>query len=215
MTLLAPSNRFLAPRGHVVSLRESPHDVDCAKEKDQVKKSHLISAALLVLASAVPAAAEKKPSTSLNTGAAQQAGKPSNQSPFKVWIDGNWIFVVNNGNSDWTDGLLVGAACIPVAPAIVCGSGPGWSGLNFTHKYDKFPKGHGNLPIKGSGNAQQIEGSGWIAVPMGLPVGSYKVTASAAYNLSPQTDVTIGPPSSGKVIKAGPGVFQLAPTKTP
>ncbi|HEX7529318.1 MAG TPA: hypothetical protein VF425_09425 [Thermoanaerobaculia bacterium] len=182
-----------------------------------MKKFRIVPAALLVLACAVPAAAEetKKPSTSVNTGAAQQAGKPSNQSPFKVWVDGNWIFVVNNGNSDWTGGVLVGAACQPVAPSTACGSGPEWNGLNFTHKYDKFPKGHGNAPIKGSGNAQQIEGPGWIAVFLGLPVGSYKVTASAAYNLSPQTDVTIAAPSTGKVIRVSPGTIQLAPTKTP
>jgi hypothetical protein len=55
---------------------------------------------------------------------------------------------------------------------------------------------------------------------MGLPAGSYKITARAANNYSLPTDVTIAPPQTG--ISAHPGVAQanplanqLAPTKTP
>ncbi len=181
-----------------------------------MKKITLASAALIVLAAALPGAAEesKKPGTSMTTGAAQQANRLGLKTPFNVWPDGNWIFVVNAGNSDWKAPLDVHATCVPVAPTTSCGSN--FPGGKFHAHYDTFPAGHGNAPIKGSANAQQISGPGWIAVLMGLPAGSYKITASAASNSSAEANVTIASPPSGNTIQVQPGVVPVVkPTKTP
>ena len=185
-------------------------------------KSRIISAALLVLASAVPAAAAetKKPSSSMNTGAAQQAGQLAVKTPFTVFADGNWIFVLNKGDKDWTGPLEVNAACTPVAPTTSCGSNFVGGKYHAGH-YDKgtFPKGFGPgvSPIKGPGpNAQITSGSGWVAVFMGLPAGSYKITATAGNNTSPETNVTIAAPPSGNTIQVQPAVVPVVkPTKTP
>jgi hypothetical protein len=186
------------------------------KEKLHVKKATLVSAAVLVLASAVPAGAEESKRPVMTTSTAQQGGKLAIKTPFNVWPDGNWIFVVNVGATDWTAALDVYAACTPVAPTTSCG--PNFvAGKYLAGHYDKghFPKGHGNTPSKGSPN-QQVSGPGWVAVMMGLPAGSYKITATAANNTSAETAVTIAGAPSGPVVQVQPGVVPVVkPTKTP
>ena len=81
-----------------------------------------ILAAALVLGSALTASASdqtNKPSSSQNTGVAQNP-QTMIQTPFKVWPDGNWIFVDNYGTADWTAALDVWAFCTPVAPTTTC-----------------------------------------------------------------------------------------------
>lgn len=177
-----------------------------------------IFAAALILGTALTAAASDqpaKPPVSQTTGAAQNP-QIMIKTPFKVWPSDNWIFVENDGTTDWTGPLDVWATCTPVAPTTTCG--PNFVGGKFhAAHYDKgsFPKGHGQAPIKGSANAQITSGYGWVAVLMGLPAGSYKIVASAANNSSPETPITIAASSSGNTIQLKPGAVQLAPTKTP
>ncbi len=174
-----------------------------------------ILAAALILGTALTAAASdqsKKPSASQTTAVSQNP-QTMIKTPFTVFVDGNWIFVVNDGNSDWTGPLDVCATCVPVAPTTSCG--PNFVGGKYHAAHyaaGTFPKGHGNAPIKGSANAQQVSGPGWVAVSTGLPYGSFKVTATAANNSSPATDVVLSAPVSP--IHADPGTIQLAPTKT-
>ncbi len=170
-----------------------------------------LGAALTAAASDQPA----KPPVSQTTGASQ-AGQLGIKTPFKVWPSDNWIFVVNEGTADWTGPLDVWATCTPVAPTTTCG--PNFVGGKFhAAHYDKgsFPKGYGQAPIKGSANAQITSGYGWVAVLMGLPAGSYKITATAANNSSPETPITIQPPQGMGTLHVQPGAIQLAPTKTP
>jgi hypothetical protein len=181
-----------------------------------VKKT--ILAAALILGTALTAAASDQPnktSSQATTGAAQN---PQNmiKTPFKVWPDGNWVFVVNYGTADWTGPLDVWVTCKPVAPTTSCGSNFAGGKYHAGH-YDKgaFPKGYGQAPIKGSANAQITSGYGWVAVLIGLNQGSYKITATAANNSSPETDVTIAGPPSGNTIQVQPAAIQLAPTKKP
>ncbi|HTS02243.1 MAG TPA: hypothetical protein VMN04_06945 [Thermoanaerobaculia bacterium] len=176
-----------------------------------------ILAAALALGSALGASASDQPnkSASQTTGAAQQS-QIGIQTPFKVWPSDDWIFVVNYGNADWTGPLDVWATCVPVAPTTSCG--PNFVGGKYhAAHYDKgtFPKGHGNAPVKGSANAQQTSGPGWVAVFMGLPAGSYTITATAANNASPATPITIAAPQGGNTVHVSPGAIQLAPTRTP
>lgn len=177
-----------------------------------------ILAAALILGTALTAAASdqaKKPSSSQNTTGVARNPLSLIDTPFKVWPDGNWIFVVNYGTSDWTGALDVWANCTPVAPTTTCG--PNFVGGKYhAGHYDKgtFPKGYGQAPIKGSANAQQVSGYGWVAVHMGLPAGSYKVVAKAANDSSPETAITIAGQGGG-TIQVQPGGIQLAPTKTP
>jgi hypothetical protein len=144
--------------------------------------------------------------------------QPHNENPFTVWPEGNWIFVMNYGNADWTGPLDVWATCKPVAPTTSCGSNFVGGKYHAGH-YDpgKFPKGHGNVPMKNSENVQQVSGPGWVAVFMGLPAGTYKITATAAGKSSPETDVTTGAPQSDNTmkVKVQPAAIQLAPTKKP
>lgn len=177
-----------------------------------------VLAAVLILGTALTGAASdqtNKPSSSQTTGVAQNP-QMMIQTPFKVWPDGNWIFVDNYGTADWTAALDVWATCKPVAPTTTCG--PNFVGGKYhAGHYDKgtFPKGYGQAPIKGSANAQQVSGYGWVAVLIGLPAGSYKITATAANNSSPETDVTIAGSGGGNTVQVNPGAVQLAPTKTP
>lgn len=172
--------------------------------------------AALILGTALTAAASdsKKPSASQKVVVAQNP-QTLVDTPFKVFPDGNWIFVVNYGTTDWTAALDVWAMCKPVAPTASCG--PNFVGGKYlAGHYAKgaFPAGHGNAPIKGSANAQQVSGAGWVAVHMGLPAGSYKITAKAANDSSPETDITIAGQGGG-TIQVQQGGIQLAPTKTP
>jgi hypothetical protein len=182
-----------------------------------VKKT--ILSAALILGTALTATASDQP----NKGSSQTTGAAQNpqimiKTPFAVFVDGNWIFVMNKGDKDWTGALDVWASCKPVAPTTSCG--PNFAGGKYkAGHYDagKFPKGFGPAvaPIKGSANAQQVDGYGWVAVLMGLPAGSYKITATAANNSSPETAITIAAPSSGNTIQVQPAAIQLAPTKKP
>lgn len=170
-----------------------------------------LSAALAAGFTVTASAAEvsQRPSA-MAPGAAQQ-GKIAIQTPFKVWPDGQYIFVVNYGNSDWTGALDVSAVCVSTvvnAPANACGAN--FPSGKFKQHFATFPKGHGNAPIKGSANAQQISGAGWIAVFMGLPSGSYKITATAANNVSPETTITIAPPP-GPTVVVGPATISVKP----
>jgi hypothetical protein len=181
-------------------------------------KKHLLVAAL-VLASAFAVAASDQP----NRTSAQVPGAGQNpqllQTPFKVWPDGNYIFVVNGGTTDWTGPITVTAKCVPLAPTTSCG--PNFPGGTFTKQYAKgqFPKGHGQTPVSApNGNSVIITpGAGYDAIFMGLPVGAYRITASAGTNSSPETiiKITVPPPGSQPPVHVQPGAIQLAPTKSP
>jgi hypothetical protein len=163
-----------------------------------------LSAALAVGFTLTAAAEESRKPSAMAPGVAQQ-GKVAVQTPFKVWPDGQYIFVVNYGTADWTGALDVSAVCAPTAPTNTCG--PNFPGGKFKTHFATFPKGHGNAPVKGAGNAQQISGAGWIAVFMGLPAGSYKITATAANNVSPETAITIpGSTPPGGVVVGSPTI---------
>ena len=154
------------------------------------------------------AGAEESNRPSAMAPGAAQASKLAIKTPFNVWPDGQYIFVVNAGTTDWAGALDVSAVCAPTAPTSTCGAN--FPGGKFKQHFATFPKGHGNAPIKGSGNAQQISGAGWIAVFMGLPAGTYKITATAANNVSPETAITIAPPP-GPTIVVGPATLSVKP----
>jgi hypothetical protein len=167
--------------------------------------------AALALGLGLPAAADdSKKVSSTMPGAAQQGGIAI-KTPFNVWPDGQYIFVVNYGNADWTGPLDVSAVCKSTtanAPANACGTN--FPGGKFKQHFATFPKGYGNLPLKGSGNSQVTSGAGWIAVFMGLPAGTYKITAAAANNVSPETTITIAPPP-GPTFVVGPATISVKP----
>jgi hypothetical protein len=149
-------------------------------------------------------------------------------TPFRISVDGNYIFVANYGTEDWKGPLNVNVSCVPVAPTTTCG--PDFPGGKFLAPYPSFPPGHGNVPVKASGKPQDPWGPGWIAVFMGLPRGSYRISVTAAGSSSPDTAVTIAAPSAAKPkaspaanpaagpgagAKAKPGAPRPAPTKVP
>lgn len=155
---------------------------------------HLVPFALALTSTALAADVGKRP------GAEQispdSVGRPIFIQPtIKVWPDGNYIFVVNQGTKDWPGAMDVSATCTPIAPTTTCG--PNFPGGKLQKHYDTFPKGYGNAPIKGSGNAQQVEGAGWIAAFMGLPAGTFEITAKAANATSAKTTITIAPEGGG------------------
>ncbi len=166
-----------------------------------MNKTIFVTAAVLFIGlSATPAAAEKKsgpPAGPATTG----VGLNPNliQTPFRVWPDQNYIFVVNGGTKDWTAALDVTAKCTPVAPSTSCGSN--FPGGIFRKHYNAgtFPKGFGQSPVSApNGNSVIIpNGAGYDAVFMGLPVGTYRITATAANNSSPDTAITITTPPPG------------------
>ncbi len=179
-----------------------------------MKKTALVLAALVA---GLTAAASDQP-----TRANQATGKPPLnpnliQTPFRVWPDGNYIFVVNGGATDWTGPVTVTAKCEPLAPTTTCG--PNFPGGTFTKQYAKgqFPKGHGQTPASApSGNTVIITpGAGYDAIFMGLPVGVYRIAATAGTNSSPATiiKITVPPPGSQAPVHVNPGAIQLTPTK--
>ena len=114
-------------------------------------------------------------------GAAALIAKPD----FRAWAEGQYIFVVNGGDADWTGPVDVKATCtksgVPQTPTICGNSFPNG---NFFYHMANFPSGHGSLPSKaGPGQAQAVSGAGWRALNMGLPVGgSYVIVVTVDPN---------------------------------
>jgi len=142
-----------------------------------------------------PAAAEQtnKPSSSVprTVGTSAGIGIKVPRPDFHGFPDGQYVFVMNGGEKDYTGPLDVKATCKPTAPnppANACG--PNFPGGTFTHHEDKFETGHGPAvaPVKGSGNAQQVSGYGWQATFMGLPAGTFEITLT----IDPQNKVAEG-----------------------
>lgn len=197
-----------------------------------MKKTILVAA--LILGTALTAAASdqsNKPSTGPGPAGQTAAGSAASQLPkpdFRAFADGQYIFVMNGGDADWTGPLDVKATCKKEGTKqdpTICGSNfP--NGTFFQHLAN-FPAGHGPsvAPIKGSGNAQQVSGYGWRALRMELPTGSYEITVTVdpngkvaekdeANNQSVQNVSIAAPAGSGPVV-VNPGAIQLAPTKKP
>jgi hypothetical protein len=146
----------------------------------------------------MPAAAEKKnePSTSPATTG---VGLNQNlvQTPFRFMVSGNIVFVINGGTADWTGPLEVTIKCAPVAPAVSCGANFASGALHRHYNKGEFPKGHGQTPASApSGNAVIVT-PGVDTIGMGLPVGSYKIVASAANNTSAEMPTTFTEPPPG------------------
>lgn len=183
-----------------------------------MKKTVLASVAALAFGTALAAAASDQPNKPKGqTTTVSQQNQIGIKTPFNVWVDGQYVFVVNMGNADWAGPLDVTATCTPVAPTTTCGSG--FPGGKFQQHFATFPKGYGQLPTHNPGS-QETSGAGWIAVFMGLPNGSYEIQGRAANNYSPETAITIAAPQGGisphpSVVHVSPGAVQLAPTKTP
>ena len=144
---------------------------------------------------AAPAVAEQtnRPSSSVPRTAGTSAGSTIKlpRPDFRGFPDGQYLFVMNGGEADYTGPLDVKATCKPTAPnppASACG--PNFPGGTLTHHEIKFETGHGPAvaPIKGSGNAQQVSGYGWQAYFMGLPAGTYEITLT----IDPQNKVAEG-----------------------
>jgi hypothetical protein len=182
-------------------------------------------AAALVLSLAAPAVAEQtnKPASSVPRTVGTSAGATINllRPDFRGFPDGQYIFVMNGGDKDYTGPLDVKATCKPATPnppANACG--PNFPNGTYTHHEAKFAQGHGPAvaPVKGSGNAQQVSGYGWQAYYMGLPAGTFEITilidprnkvaeSNEGNNFATKT-ITI-PPS------APPGGIILNPTAVP
>ena len=180
-----------------------------------MKRTPIVSAALFVCATVLPAAAQEgtKPPTSPSAAAqAAPAASAAAKTPFRVLVDGNTVFVANYGAEDWKGPVNVIVSCVPVAPTTSCG--PDFPGGSFRAPYPAFPPGHGVAPVKSTGQTQDPWGPGWVAVYMGLPTGSYRVTATAGSNSSSDTAVTIGPPHAAAT-KANPASPAAKPKPHP
>jgi hypothetical protein len=180
-----------------------------------VNKTILITAAALCIGlAALPAAAEKKnqPSAAETNVDSGQLNPNMIQTPFRFLASGNYVFVINGGTADWTGPLDVTIKCVPVAPATSCGANFAGGALHKHYNKGEFPKGHGQTPVSApNGNSVIIsQGGGYDAVFMGLQIGSYKITASAANNTSPEmpTTVTVPPPGSPAPIHLNPAATQ-------
>lgn len=193
-----------------------------------------ILAAALILGTALTAAASdqsNKPSTGPAPAGQTAAGSAAAQLPkpdFRAFADGQYIFVMNGGDADWTGPLDVKATCKKEGTKqdpTICG--PNFPNGTFLHHLANFPAGHGPsvAPIKGSGNAQQVSGYGWRAVRMDLPPGSFEIVVTVdpngkiaekdeANNVSTK-NVTIAGSNSPGAVQVNPGAIQLAPTKKP
>lgn len=186
-----------------------------------MKRAVIACSCALVLGAVVASATEqtgKRPPSTVS-GAAQQGpgvGTLLAKPDFQAWPDGQWIFVVNFGALDYTGPVDVGATCkstAPMAPPDACG--PNFPNGNFHYHLANFPSGHGNFPIKGSGNAQQISGPGWRALPMTLPAGTFTITV----NVDPQNKIVESNESNNTSTKTitiapppGPGGLKISPT---
>lgn len=188
--------------------------------------------AALILASACAAAASDQPAkpgaSQTTAGAAGAAAAALPKPDFHAFADGQWIFVMNGGDADWTGPLDVKATCKKEATKqtpTICG--PNFPNGSFFYHLANFPAGHGPsvTPIKGSDNAQQVSGYGWRALNMGLPAGgSYEIVVTVDPNgkiaekdegNNVSTKVVSIPAPAGNTIQVQPGAIQLAPTKKP
>jgi hypothetical protein len=173
-----------------------------------VKKT--ILAAALILGTALTAAASDQSNKPSTGPATTGAGLNPNliQTPFQFLIEADYVFVINGGTKDWTGPLDVTVKCVPVSPTTTCGSN--FPGGTYHKHYDKgtFPAGHGQVPASApSGNSVIItQGGGYDAFKVGLPVGTYRITAMAANNTSPETSMTINapPPGTAPTIQLNP-----------
>jgi hypothetical protein len=193
-----------------------------------------ILAAALILGNALAAAASdqsKKPATGPPPTGQTAAGPAAVQLPkpdFRAFADGQYIFVMNGGDADWTGPLEVKATCkkegTKQSPTIC---GPNFPSGTFFQSLASFPAGHGPAvaPVKGSDNAQQISGYGWRALRMELPTGSFEIVVTVdpngkiaekdeGNNVSTK-NVSIAGSSSPGAVQVNPGALQLAPTKKP
>ncbi|HQQ78091.1 MAG TPA: CARDB domain-containing protein [Thermoanaerobaculia bacterium] len=190
--------------------------------------------AVLILGTALTAAASdqsKKPATGPAPAGQTAAGAAAAQLPkpdFRAFADGQYIFVMNGGDADWTGPLDVKATCKKEGTKqdpTICG--PNFPNGSFFYHIAGFQAGHGPsvAPIKGSGNAQQVSGYGWRALRMDLPPGSYEITVTVdpngkvaekdeTNNQSVQ-NVSIAGSASPGAVQVNPGAIQLAPTKKP
>jgi hypothetical protein len=180
-------------------------------------------ALVLVLTSPAGADQSKKPSSSAprTVGTAAGSALKLPRPDFHGFPDGQYLFVMNGGEVDYTGPLDVKATCKPAAPnppANACG--PNFPNGTYTHHEAKFAQGHGPAvaPVKGSGNAQQVSGYGWQAYYMGLPAGTWEITLT----IDPQQKVAEsneGNNDSTKTItippSAPPGGIILNPTAVP
>lgn len=152
-----------------------------------MKKTAILVA--LALAATAAAAASDQPSkpaagqTTTSAGAAAAAlGKPD----FRAFADGQYIFVMNNGDADWTGPLDVKATCKrDGTKQMPTSCGPNFPNGNFFYHLAAFPAGHGPAvaPLKGPENAQPMTGYGWRALKMDLPAGgSYEITVTVDPN---------------------------------
>lgn len=158
-------------------------------------------------------------------GAAALVARPD----FRAFADGQWIFVMNGGDADYTGPLDVKATCTREAKPAPDACGPNFPGGTFFYHLAAFPAGHGPsvAPVKGSDNAQQVTGYGWRALRMDLPAGAtYQITVTVdpngkiaekdeANNTAPPKSITIAPASGPSTIQVKPGAIQLAPTAPP
>ncbi len=188
-------------------------------------RAGFVFAVVLGLAAPAPAEQTNKPSSSVPLTVAPAGGGVVKvpQPDFHGFADGQYVFVMNGGEKDYTGPLDIRAKCkstAPNPPANACG--PNFPLGSFTHHEDHFEAGHGPAvaPIKGSGNAQQVSGYGWQAYFMGLPPGTYEITlaidpmnkvaeGNEGNNISTKTITIQAPPPPGGVIKVNPTVVPV------
>ena len=167
-----------------------------------MNKTIVVTAALLCFGlAAAPAAAEKKSEQAASRIPSPDPGK----LPFRLTPVANYVFVqyTGPGPKNWTAQLDLYVKCAPVAPATSCGSN--FPGGTFHKGWGPgaFPQGsnNGSLAAAPSGNSAIVPGgTGLEAVFLGMPVGSYKITAmlgSNPLNAAPETSVTVTTPPPG------------------
>lgn len=138
--------------------------------------------AVLALGLALPTAADevKKASTPkvVPVPAATRGMYAMAKPDLVVLLTERYLFAMNLGGSDYVGPLDIGGGCQSTAPnAPVSACGASFPGGAFNFHVANFPHGHGQLPTYSPGPNQQTAGAGWIAIPLGLPPGTYEVTA--------------------------------------
>ncbi len=163
-----------------------------------------------------PAAGQTVPNAGAG-GAAALIPKPD----FQAFADGQWIFVMNKGDADWTGPLDVKATCKREGTKqdpTICG--PNFPNGTFFYHLAAFPAGHGPsvAPIKGSDNAQQVTGYGWRALRMDLPAGgSYEIIVTVDPNakISEKDEGNNTSTKNVSIAGASGGGIQINPTLVP
>lgn len=168
------------------------------------------------------------PAVGQTAARAPASGIPLAKPDFRTFADGQYIFVMNGGDADWTGPVDVKATCTKEGTKQTATScGPNFPNGSFFYHLASFPAGHGPsvAPVKGSDNAQQISGYGWRALRMDLPAGgSYVIVVT----VDPQSKIAEKdegnnvstkaisiPAPAGNTIQVNPGALKLSPTKTP